>query len=125
LTDFNAAGCGISGSSAYNSAAMIRSLLKALPWLLILALFSAGIDAALSESLHADHGDSSVVSNGNDTTEPEDHDDGHCCHAAGHLLGAVGASSTSLITQPWIALPTGVSMLLEPGQAPPTPPPTH
>jgi len=103
---------------------MKRSFRKNLPWLLMLALLAAGVDAALSETLHAAHVETSADGSTGGTGEPEDHE-GHCCHAAGHLIGAVSGAIASLRSPAWTSLPTGVSVLSEPGQAPPTPPPTH
>jgi hypothetical protein len=103
---------------------MKRSLLKSLAWLLILAVLVAGVDAAVGESLHAGHAETSLDSGPGNTGEADEHV-GHCCHAAGHLIGAVSGSIAALIAPPWISLPAGASSLSEPGQAPPTPPPTR
>jgi len=103
---------------------MKRRLLKPVGWLLMLAILTAGVDAALSEPLHVGHVETPFDSGPGNPGEPDEHE-GHCCHAAGHLVGVVSAAGVFLAPSAWISQPAGVSLLSEPGQAPPTPPPTR
>lgn len=97
---------------------------KLIACLLMLALLVAGVHSVFGETGHAAHGHELQRQPGG-PGEPHDEHGDHCGHSAGHLLGAVGSLQNALISSPDVTADITRPLMLNPGQAPPTPPPTN
>lgn len=96
-----------------------------LAWLLIATVCTGGLDAAVAAAAHADHPPTIMHGPGDDANLPGDGHEDHCCHIAGHLVGAVGNTQPLPAANSEILPNQAIRLILRVREPPPIPPPTR
>ncbi|UCG71523.1 MAG: hypothetical protein JSV45_09650 [Chromatiales bacterium] len=91
--------------------------------LLLLAVVFSGWEAAFVAPAHADHGAAHSHQAGSDDPEDAEHSD-HCCHMAGHLVGAVADTGLRPVDARAAISSQRHTLRIGSRAPPPVPPPT-